>query len=452
MPLDSEVRTDTCPQAAIEAPAEPTPAAPPAHLLALTGLTVALVLVALVISLAGGGPGALRVALVAALAVSGLTAYAALRWYRTAARERAAAAAAFDEVVARDENQPFGEPTELPLLDTIDTPVVTFFADRFHANRAGHRLLERLGLTDLDDWPVYQFENDVVVDEKVFGDLLLGRTEALMVWIGHPGNRRAALLLTCTEAPLSDYGEQAWVLTALDVTGQIELSNHWTTKVSSLAHEIRNPLTSVLGHVDLVGEDPTLDERHRSYLETAATGTRRAINLFEELLARDPRDPGDRTSGTTDLTATVAAAVEEFRGRSERRGLRLAVQVAPALTVAGAPFRLRQVVDNLLSNAVKYNHDGGLLDVRLRHDGDAVELTVTNTGQVLTPGETEKIFELGFRSAAALASTEDGDGIGLGIAREIVAQHGGTITASTDPEAGTTSLRVRLPAAAAEPS
>ncbi|WP_139277945.1 sensor histidine kinase, partial [Rhodococcus marinonascens] len=110
--------------------------------------------------------------------------------------------------------------------------------------------------------------------------------------------------------------------------------------------------------------------------------------------------------------------------------------------VDGDPVRLRQIITNQLTNASKFVPAGGTVSVTLRQDGEWAELRVADTGPGIAAEDLPRIFDRFFRSRAARA---DGSGIGLAVAAELTAAHGGTLAADSPPGRGTT-FTTRLPA------
>lgn len=126
-----------------------------------------------------------------------------------------------------------------------------------------------------------------------------------------------------------------------------------------------------------------------------------------------------------DLAVLVEEAVEATRPFAEKRGMAVEVEAPPQLSASVDAQRIRQVLDNPLSNAVQYNGAGGTVSVVLRHDEDAIELAVSDTGMGIVQDEVEHVFGRFFRGGAALEKHIPGTGLGLNIVNSIVAAHDG---------------------------
>lgn len=209
------------------------------------------------------------------------------------------------------------------------------------------------------------------------------------------------------------------------------------------AHEVKGPLAVAMGHVELVAEDPALSPEHRESLEAGLRNAHRTLDLVTRLLVGSPTVPASTVS--TDLAALARDAVEDIAPLAVRRQVAVSLDAAGPMTVVGDPTRLRQVVDNLLSNAVKYADDAGWADVLVAAQGDRVLLQVTNGGTTLTPEEADHALEAEFRGAATADSGVPGAGIGLAVVKDVVTSHAGEVELTSDPQAGTTTVRVLLP-------
>jgi len=207
---------------------------------------------------------------------------------------------------------------------------------------------------------------------------------------------------------------------------------------AELAHEVRNPLASVFGLVDLLHERlPEEDEGHR-HLEVLARAAGRIERLVSQLLDLVPTEIHDLE--TADLTPVVRDAVSLVRVGAGRGEVSVREQYEEPLPVCRFdPDRIGRAVENLLHNAFAHTPDGGRVEVRTRAgDADAIEIEVMNTGSYIPPEERERIFQP-FVSARA-----SGTGLGLAIAQQIVISHGGTLEVVSEPDRHTAFI-IRLP-------
>jgi len=219
--------------------------------------------------------------------------------------------------------------------------------------------------------------------------------------------------------------------------------------VALISHDLRTPLTSIIGYVELALDDdvaPVLDDERRSYLEVVSRSSERLLRLVDDLLFVARLQAGRLVLDPTelDLAGIARQAVKEARPRAERKGLELSSLDDGPVPVLGDRGRIFQLLDNLVSNAIKFTPEGGEIHVRTGRTKDGAVLEVSDNGIGLAPGEVERVFERFFRSSRAVDNQIPGTGLGLFIAKAIAEAHGGSISVSSRHEGGTT-FRIELP-------
>ena len=211
--------------------------------------------------------------------------------------------------------------------------------------------------------------------------------------------------------------------------------------VRDVAHEVRTPLTILRGTTEglvdgvLEPDAETLASLHDEVLRLT-----RLVGDLETLAAADAASLRLET-GPVDLAEVAGAAVALARGAAADAEIALETSLEPA-PVSGDAERLRQVVLNLLSNALRHTPADGRIEVRSAVDGEHAVLEVLDTGSGIAPEDLPHVFERFYRGAGVEESS--GSGIGLAVAAELVAAHGGTLEASNRPEGGA-AFAVRLP-------
>ncbi len=278
---------------------------------------------------------------------------------------------------------------------------------------------------------------------------------SLLVVARLTGILRALERIRLRERTARSLAEEAHSLLAVRNEQLVEADRLKDEFVALISHDLRTPLTSIIGYVELALDedvDPPLDEERRSYLQVVARSSDRLLRLVDALffVARLQSGRLAREPVPLDLAVTAAQAVDEARPRAERKGLAISFLGDTEVPIEADRGRLFQLLDNLLSNAIKFTPEGGRVDVRaLRTPGGGM-LEVADTGIGLDSGEVERVFDRFFRSARATDRQIEGTGLGLFIARTIAEAHGGFITASGVAGAGTT-FRIELPARVAPP-
>ena len=216
--------------------------------------------------------------------------------------------------------------------------------------------------------------------------------------------------------------------------------------LADVAHELRTPLTVLQGNLRAILDDVyPLDKEEIARLYDQTRHLHRLVNDLHELAqAEAGRLP--LALANVDLADLTAETVDIFAPIAETQGVALSLEMAVRpLFVQGDPARLMQVLQNLLANALRHTPAGGIVTVSARQVDDEIDITVTDTGEGITPDHLPHVFERFYRGDAARSRGHSGSGIGLTISKAIVDAHHGTIRAlSQGPGQGATFV-VTLP-------
>ena len=216
--------------------------------------------------------------------------------------------------------------------------------------------------------------------------------------------------------------------------------------VAFLAHDLKTPLTSVVGYLTLLHDDPGLDMEQRAKFTGIALD--KALRLEELLgeffdITKMDLDSGAGEKVPIQLSMLLEQLSDEFYPLFAEKELQCSVEIQHHLVVPGDPDKLARVFDNVLRNAVSYSAPGGRVDIHARSVGRQAEITIRNEGLEIPEGELANIFQKFYRLDAARSSRTGGAGLGLAIAKEIVESHGGTIRAESNGRL--TSFVISLP-------
>lgn len=243
------------------------------------------------------------------------------------------------------------------------------------------------------------------------------------------------------------YGSRGLVWTVRNVSERVRLEQLKSEFVATASHELRSPLTSIKGFVELLNASPNLGDRERDWVEIVLVSTNRLVELVNDLLdvARVEAGRLEVHRRPTDVAEAAREVARLLAPRIEARGQRLELDLAADLPPAMAdPPRLRQILTNLLTNAHQYGGQGGRIALRAAVDGDAVAIAIADTGPGMSADDAEHVFDRFYRGASAGAS--GGTGLGLSIARSLAELQGGSIAVDSRLGEGTT-FTVRLPCA-----
>ena len=218
--------------------------------------------------------------------------------------------------------------------------------------------------------------------------------------------------------------------------------------LSSISHELRTPLNVMQGWLWQLDRGVPPPDRYKVAIGTLQRNTALQTRLVEDLLDVSRAVSGRLTLDlqTVDLSWAVRGAVETCEGEAVKKGLVVTCDIeAPLPLVRADSERVGQIARNLLSNAIKFTPAGGRIDVRVEPSPTAVVLTVRDTGVGIPSEFLPFVFDQ-FRQADARSTRRFGGlGVGLTIVHELVALHGGAVSASSDGPLRGTAVRVEFP-------
>lgn len=272
----------------------------------------------------------------------------------------------------------------------------------------------------------------------------------LVIWVGEPGEQRRAAY-SVSSRMIHDPGDQsmAGLIVLKDVTQELEAIRGRDDLVGSVTHELRSPLTSILGYLDLVSETD-LPAETRAHVEVASGNAERLLVIVNDLLraASDAEKDLSMSFIPGDVAQIVREAVAANLVYAKSHDVELDMDVPATAPATIDPVRIRQVLDNLITNAIKYNRALGHVLVRIEVDR-MIRVEVQDSGLGIPEADLARIFDRFYRTRSARDSTVTGTGLGLAITREIIQRHGGELSVESVLGLGST-FRITLPSDATE--
>lgn len=204
-----------------------------------------------------------------------------------------------------------------------------------------------------------------------------------------------------------------------------------------LAHDLKTPLTSVIGYLTLLCDEPQLSQELRSrYTGIALEKAERLEELINEFfdITRFNLTALTVEQERIYLSRMLEQLASEFDPILAERELVWRLEIAPDIEITGDAHKLARAFDNLIRNAVNYSYAGTEILLFAQVENDAAKIMIKNHGKTIPPDKLSHIFEQFYRADAARSSATGGAGLGLAIAKEIVELHGGTITAASANE------------------
>lgn len=218
--------------------------------------------------------------------------------------------------------------------------------------------------------------------------------------------------------------------------------------VTSVSHDLRTPLTSMLGYLELVDSDRYDDEVElRHYVAIAHAKCQQLKRMIDQLFefTRTSHGAFRITRRRVNLAEMLQQLAEEFVPTLQSDGMTCNLRLtADRVSIQADSDLLVRVFENLISNAIRYGRAGGAVDLELEHSADQAIVRVINYGEPIPERDLPHLFETFYRVEKSRATATGGTGLGLAIAANIVSLHGGTIAAYNQPDQRTV-FEVRLP-------
>jgi signal transduction histidine kinase len=288
------------------------------------------------------------------------------------------------------------------------------------------------------------------VENKLNGILLLGEKLSGEIY---DDQELDMLLLLATQAAISLENARLYEGLATSNARLLEASRLKSQFLANMSHELRTPLNSIIGFskVLLNRLDGDLTERQEAYVRTVHNSSRHLLELINGILDFSRIEAGkfEMRRERVDVLDVVEECIESsmplVRDKRVKLEKDMPVELAP---VEGDRMRIKQVLLNLVSNAIKFTHAGRVL-VQVRQEGDAVHVSVADTGIGISPADLARLFEPFQRLDNPLAQQADGTGLGLAISKKFVELHRGRIWAESRESQGST-FHFTLPLSAAQ--
>jgi signal transduction histidine kinase len=206
--------------------------------------------------------------------------------------------------------------------------------------------------------------------------------------------------------------------------------------ITNIAHDLRTPLTSIIGYLELLSKDGIIDqELQKKYIGIAYVKTKRLEKLIEDLFGFTKLNYGKISMNVSkvDVIKLLSQLLEEFYPSFMDKNLSYELQSnVPVQIVSADANLLARLFDNLINNAIKYGADGKRILVKVHGSEDLVSIQVVNYGYVIPEEELPLIFNKFYRVEQSRSTNTGGTGLGLAISKSIVDMHGGTIQVSSD--------------------
>ena len=207
--------------------------------------------------------------------------------------------------------------------------------------------------------------------------------------------------------------------------------------IAYLAHDLKTPLTSVIGYLSLLDEAPDMPMQQRAkYVHITLDKTHRLESLINEFfeITRYNLQQIEIEKEPIDLYYMLVQMTDEFYPLLQKHGNSTELNVDENTTIYGDAVKLARVFNNILKNAIAYSYPDSIIKIWTEQNDTAINIYFQNKGKTIPPHKLDSIFEKFFRLDEARTTNTGGAGLGLAIAKEIVTLHGGSISADSKNE------------------
>ena len=241
-------------------------------------------------------------------------------------------------------------------------------------------------------------------------------------------------MLNAQVTPIPELG---LVVIMQDITHLKELDQIKNDFVSMVSHDLRSPLTAILGYVELIERVGPVNDEQREFIRRVEVSVQSVTSLIDELLDLGRIEAGlDDSKEFVQPEKIIQSAVESLQHRAQKKSQTINVDMQDELPqVLGNPTRLRQMVSNLLGNAIKYSPEGSTIDLHSHTEDGQFIFLVSDNGVGIPLSDQPYIFDKFFR-ARNVPEEIPGTGLGLAIVKSIVENHGGRIWVDSSPDQG----------------
>jgi signal transduction histidine kinase len=235
------------------------------------------------------------------------------------------------------------------------------------------------------------------------------------------------------------------VISLHDISYLKELNRMKTEFVTTVSHDLRSPLTSILGYVELIRRAGEINTQQDEYITQVQESVHQITKLINEVLDLGRIEGSyEKDFSKTSLAEITGKVLTQFKPRIDQCGHSLVTDIDPKLPpILGDSVQLRQMIENLVGNAIKYTPEGGRIEITAGQEDKLVIFRIKDTGRGIPLEDQSKIFEPFYRAKNVSEDTQ-GTGLGLAITRSVVENHRGRIWLDSSTEKGST-FTVMLP-------
>lgn len=241
-------------------------------------------------------------------------------------------------------------------------------------------------------------------------------------------------------AHLSKITNIGYAITLHDITHLKKMDRIKSDFVSTVSHDLRSPLTAILGYVDLVERAGPVQELQKNFLDRIQFSVHNITTLVDDLLNLGRIEAGfDTRKEPLDLSVFIHQAIDEINPKFLQANIRLKIDVPDSSgLIFASPIQMRQLLNNLLTNAIKYSNPDTHISIVLKEKEEQLIIQIADQGFGIPAVDLPYIFDKFYRSGNVIGTEIPGSGLGLAIVKSIVESHHGRIWVESTVGQGST--------------
>jgi len=301
-------------------------------------------------------------------------------------------------------------------------------------NDAAQRMLSLPGMPEEGESIFNYFEDEKNFLSDFFKEVIAGKGGNIVKEFNLSRGEYKKYIKTSTATVTTGKKEEIGIVSVFrDITLEKELDEIKDTFIHSITHDLRNPLTSMMGFMDMISMKKAgpLTEKQEKYLGVMKQESTRLLSMINDILDVAKLESGrmELNIAGCDINEVIESSIQSMAGTAMKKGIELQKEVKEAVEIDIDARLIQRVLINLMGNSLNYTPSGGKITVSSEDLKDKMRVCVADTGVGMPPEYCEKIFE---KFSQIKGQSKGGTGLGLTVSKEIVEAHGGRIWAESE--------------------
>ena len=211
------------------------------------------------------------------------------------------------------------------------------------------------------------------------------------------------------------------------------------SSVTTIVHDLKTPITSIMGFIELLQKDDHDEEKRQSFYNIIATESARLLKMVNDVLyvsrtsEQKSKESKTENNESCNIGVQIHKYVKELASLAEKRNINVDINMnAGNIYVSVPESKVARILTNIIENAIKYNRESGKVFIDVSEEESSVIIRIKDTGVGIASEELDKVFDKFYRSSTSKKMNIDGTGLGLAIAKDIVESYGGEIKVESE--------------------